>query len=370
MDRAIWLLGLAVVAAACSEQAPVAEDLPITPEPAEKEDLYEFTDDSTFEPIGPASEGDDQTSDVAAISDDGVVFRFVGPFEGGAALVEEDDFTANLQPREIALRTQSLEGASFDHMVPLYKDDVFAWPADQKAALAAVIEESLPVINQIDQHLPDEVLLILTGAVVEGGLPHTRRQSIIFAGGGFPVPGVDDPGGEMLQALFLHELHHVLSRANSDQHDAYYRLIGFMPCALEEPEGLRAVRLTNPDAPTYAHYAPVPVEGADGVVPFLHTAHSFTKEVPSRLGDVFSFGLIPVRYANGVCSPEIGDAAGLLDPINVPGFAELSGGNTDYLIHPEETLADNFVYWAMGRTDLPSPEIPEAVGRFWLRLED
>ncbi|MEM9284580.1 MAG: hypothetical protein AAGA39_01740 [Pseudomonadota bacterium] len=366
MNRSLVLCGLAMIAAACSEPAPEVEEL-VNEEPAEEEDVYAFTDDSTFEPIGPASEGDDQTSDIAAISDDGVVFRFVGPFEGGAALAAEDSFTSNLQPREITIRAQSVSAAGFDEVIPLYRDDVFAWQPEQKAALAAVIEEALPLLNQIDQHLPEEVLLVVTGDVVEGGLPHTRGNAIIFAGGGIPMPGPGDEDGRMLKRLFLHELHHVMSRANGDQHDAYYSLIGFEPCVLEEPEGLRAVRLTNPDAPTYRHYAPVAVPDADGVVPFLYAVSGFNPGEANSLRDVFAFGLLPVRYQDGVCTAAAEGPEGLLDVADVPGFGALIGQNTDYVIHPEETLADNFVLWATNEIEVPNPEIPEAVGMFWLR---
>ncbi len=369
MKRLLVVSSLAVSFAACSETEepvnPATEE--VAAETAAAEDPYGFTDDSTFEPIGPASEGDDQTSDVAAITDDGVVVRYVGPFEGGAALAAEDAFSQNLQLREISIRAQSNDALSFDDVVPLYRDDVFSWQSEQKLALTAVIEELLPVLNQIDQHLPDEVLLVLTGEVVEGGLPHTRGNAIIFAGGEIPMPGPGDEEGHALASLFLHELHHVMSRANAELHDDYYSLIGFEPCVFSEPEGLRAIRLTNPDAPEYGHYAPVTPDGASGVIPYLYATRAFTPGEPSSVGDVFGFGLVPVSFSGGLCETSITDASGLLQPDDIPAFLNLIGGNTGYIIHPEETLSDNFVYWAMGRKDLPNPEIPEAVGMFWLR---
>ena len=364
MKRLMLLLGLAV--AACSETAEPVSEAGID-ESVEAEELYEFTDDSTFEPIGPASEGDDQTSDVAVITDDGVVIRYVGPFEGGTALAAEDAFTANLQLRETSIRAQNNDAMSFDDVIPHYRDDVFSWQSEQKIALTAVIEELLPVLNQIDQHLPEDVLLVLTGEVVEGGLPHTRGNAIIFAGGDIPMPGPGDEEGQALASLFLHELHHVMSRANPELHDDTYSLIGFEPCVFSEPEGLRAIRLTNPDAPEYKHYAPVTPDGGSGVIPYLYATHAFTTSQPSSLGDVFGFGLVPVSFSGGVCETSIPDASGLLQPDDVPAFLNLIGGNTGYIIHPEETLSDNFVHWALGRTDLPNPEIPEAVGMFWLR---
>jgi len=49
----------------------------------------------------------------------------------------------------------------------------------------------------------------------------------------------------------------------------------------------------------------------------------------------------------------------LLDVSKVQGFYEQVGSNTDYIIHPEEILADNFKFLLVGMTNLPSPEIQQ-----------
>jgi hypothetical protein len=41
----------------------------------------------------------------------------------------------------------------------------------------------------------------------------------------------------------------------------------------------------------------------------------------------------------------------------VSGFVEQVGQNTDYVIHPEEILADNFALLVIGQQNVPSPEI-------------
>ena len=52
----------------------------------------------------------------------------------------------------------------------------------------------------------------------------------------------------------------------------------------------------------------------------------------------------------------------LVEPTDVPGYAEQIGANTKYIIHPEEILADNFVFLIDGRIDLPTPRIIEQMG--------
>ena len=51
------------------------------------------------------------------------------------------------------------------------------------------------------------------------------------------------------------------------------------------------------------------------------------------------------------------------EPDAVPDFAEQIGRNTKYIIHPEEVLADNFVFLLNGRIDLPTQRVVEEMGR-------
>lgn len=293
----------------------------------------------------------------AASTDDGVAFVFAAPAQGAAVLTADDRYTAQMQAREARIRAQDASVTQFDGVKPLYAADVQEWTTEEMEALKAAITGVMDKLDGIDALLPEEVLLVKTGTVVEGGLPHTRANAIIFAGGTIPE-------GDSLQGLFLHELHHVLSRANRELHDEYFALIGFLPCRFEEPASLRETRLSNPDAPTYDHYVPAEVEGADGVTPYLFASRDYDGE--GRLPAYFGFGLLPLEVENGVCTAAVETTDALLAPDAVPAYLQALGGNTNYIIHPEETLADNFVHWAMGREDVTTPSLVEAVGTFWL----
>ncbi|GGY56614.1 hypothetical protein [Parvularcula lutaonensis] len=295
--------------------------------------------------------------EIAGVTDDGVVFRFASPELAATVLTAEDEYTAVLQPREIAIKALDASVTDWGGLAEKYEADLRAWTEADKEALRASIAAVLPKVNEIDQWLPDEILLTYNGIGVEGGLPHTRGNLITFGA------GTDLEDGEGLRALFLHELHHVMSRANWDRRDDYFALLSFEPCAFDEPAGLEVLRLTNPDAPLYEHYMPVPVEGADGVIPYLFTSRAY--DGTGTLGDYFGFGLLPVSADGGACIAEASDPSGLLQPGQSPEFLAKLGGNTGYIIHPEETLADNFVHWGLDRQGLPTPELPERVGAFW-----
>ena len=47
----------------------------------------------------------------------------------------------------------------------------------------------------------------------------------------------------------------------------------------------------------------------------------------------------------------------LVEPRDVSGFFEQVGRNTQYIIHPEEILADNFALLILNGENVPSPQI-------------
>ena len=53
-----------------------------------------------------------------------------------------------------------------------------------------------------------------------------------------------------------------------------------------------------------------------------------------------------------------GGKALVLDPDQAPEYVRRLGGNTSYIIHPEEALADNFVLLVNGTTGLRDPQVP------------
>ncbi len=75
------------------------------------------------------------------------------------------------------------------------------------------------------------------------------------------------------------------------------------------------------------------------------------------------FKLMQLEHDGDTYRPAMRDGRPVLvEPASVPGYAQQIGDNTKYIIHPEEVLADNFVFLLEGRIDLPTPRIVEAMG--------
>lgn len=80
-------------------------------------------------------------------------------------------------------------------------------------------------------------------------------------------------------------------------------------------------------------------------------------------GEFFSylmFKFLVVEEQNGIWKPAYrGGNPVLVDVEEISNLFEQIGKNTDYIIHPEEILADNFKLLVMNKRDVPSPTILE-----------
>lgn len=300
---------------------------------------------------------------VAACSSPEPRFAFADLEEGRAVMTAEDGFLSRVGAIEVGVRVEDAEATSPDALRALYHDGVTTFSAEERARLEALLEAEHDTLTRIADHLPPTVLFVATDGTVEWSAPHTRANAIIF------TPSWLAAEDRQFRRTFYHELFHVISRHDPALREQAYALIGFEPCAVTVPDSLARRRITNPDAPTHEHYLPLDLDGADGVVPYTYTfADGYSPDVE---GFAFlQFGLIAVTETDGQCTPvtALGED-GLLSPQDVPAYVPRTGGNTDYIIHAEEVMADNFVMWVEGDTDLPSPQIPAELGRLFTSNE-
>lgn len=288
-----------------------------------------------------------------------VEFKFADAEKAREILMAQDAYYYRMSPAEIAIRMESsLADRSIADLKGRYSDNVLDWTAEEIAQFQMVIAENAANIERIRHLLPEVIYFIRATDKVEGGLPHTHANAII----------IQNTVADLTTNLLLHETFHVLSRSQAARHASLYGLLGFAECFLKESDQLRAIHLTNPDVPTLSYYLPVTFDDAEGaIIPFLYASRvAFDPEIENGFRGHFGFGLLQVKAVDSVCTivPGAAGEAKLLNPENVPEFFTAIGRNTGYIIHPEEVLADNFVYLLTGREDLPNPEIVERLGNW------
>lgn len=174
----------------------------------------------------------------------------------------ERDFYARLQLVEMRARTGlALEATSLDaareQVIASYGAAVEDFTADEQAALRDATDHLQPILEaQAPLYARTPWSFIKTRANIEGGLPHTRGDSIVLAE---PVlaslvrahatRAFDQPSPVWL--LLVHEQTHIIQRRHPEMFATLYTSVfGFRHADLPAPPAwIGAVRMTNPDAP-------------------------------------------------------------------------------------------------------------------------
>jgi len=200
------------------------------------------------------------------------------------------------------------------------------------------------MLEKLDLNLPEVIYWIRT----EEGWS-TRQNAII--------------GDSCNEWIFVHELFHIYSRYNPAIRDKLYSILGYHPCGapIKYPDSV--VRITNPDAPVSKHYITVSYRGEPLAVAPIYYSKSGTYK-GGGLFDYIQYGLMAVEESSeGWTYKLVNGEPLILKESDVEGYWEQVGRNTDYDIHPEERMAENFNILCSGRLghywDLPTPRIIE-----------
>ena len=280
----------------------------------------------------------------------GSVARFASVAEGAEILAHRDDFVQRLSPFDRAARMKTDKFVSEEEFIKFVKANLSSWSDSEKAQVEAAITNIRPALDRVRAPLPPTISLIKTTGAEEGNAFYTRDRAVV-------IPASKLPGApaELLAKMIAHELFHILSRENSELREKLYRLIGFNKCAeVEFPLELRSRKITNPDAPRNDHSILLHA-GTDKVtaVPILFSkSEKYDVRRGGEFFDYLEFKFLLVQK-NGVSLAKPEPVA----PEDVTGFFEQAGRNTNYIIHPEEILADNFALLILSEWKIPSPEI-------------
>ena len=283
--------------------------------------------------------------------------HFTTVAEAKALLANQDIYIKGLSPFERAAKIRQAGPVSTDQYINFIKDQAIEWTDEDKAKLREVIAEAKPKLTRFAKHLPERIDLIKTTGNDEGGAPYTRGTSIIL-----PKRRTGQ-SAKGLERLFYHELFHIISRGNPTLRDELYKVIGYKKCGVVSlPGEMMPRRISNPDAPVVEHCIRVSKDGEPlwcAPVLFSRTA-KYDPETDGTFFRYLEFRLMVIDRKTAKATLKDGKPL-LLKPDAVNGFYEQIGRNTGYIIHPEETLANNFVHLMLKRQKLANPEIPEKI---------
>ncbi len=238
--------------------------------------------------------------------------------------------------------------AYFQHIT----EQVLEWTDEEKEMLnhsLAKINTSISEQN-FKLRMDKPVIIIKTTSKEEGGAMGYTRGNYIVLSQAFSSM---EPAG--IDHILAHELFHVISRAMPELRKELYSLIGFyMMPAIDYPKVMEDFRITNPDATQTDNYIDLKV--GEETVPCMMILYS---KRPYDGGSFFNYLNVGfLRLSEADKKPVLDDEGPVIYAMSEIGnFFEQVGRNTQYIIHPEEIMADNFTFAILGKEDLSNPEL-------------
>ncbi len=194
---------------------------------------------------------------------------------------------------------------------------------------------------------PDEIKLIkIRGSHYGEGTFYTRENCIII-----PKSDLLNPDDQSFKKVMLHELFHIYSRFNPQKKLKLYELVGFKNMVethqLEIPKDLKDKMLLNPDGINYAYS--IKLHGENDTtfeaLPIIFSNEADFDENNPEFFSYLQFELFKVIPSLDKKAKVISksDGKSTIDFKNHPEFFKQISDNTNYIIHPDEILAENFV---------------------------
>ncbi len=260
-------------------------------------------------------------------------------------LTTPDAYLNSLSENDLALRAGS--GVSKQAYLDLVAAQTLDWTESERHQITSIVQE---IERELSSHgialnVPSVVFIKTTGRE-ESSAAYTRSNFIVLP--------------EMrlradLSALVAHELFHVYSRHRHDLRDLLYATAGFtrvMPLP-RELETVRYKVLSNPDVDDLGWAIRLQSRGESFLaIPLILRREPFRHiPGPGFLFRELDFKLL--RLGNGT----------LFSP-GETDYISAIGANSDYNIHPEEIVAENFSFLATGKTSgVPRPDAIESLRR-------
>lgn len=283
---------------------------------------------------------------------DTIAPTFLKKEETARLLQIEDAHIRRWSKFDLASHTAGMKGGKQEYL-QFAAAQACDWNAEEEELLRTSSQTINRIIRQKGLKLafPEEVRLLKSTIKEEGGAGgYTRDTYIVLISRLLEHP-------EYAAKLLAHESFHVLTRNNPEFRKKMYNLIGFniLPQEIRFPKELEERFISNPDVVRHDSYTTFTINGEKKDCCMIIYA---TK--PYEGGSFFQYiniGLVPID--KDTCKVIEKDGKAVIHSIDeATDFYDKMGRNTQYIIDPEEVLADNFSLLLTGMTEnLPSPEV-------------
>ncbi|TFG28936.1 MAG: hypothetical protein EU532_04185 [Promethearchaeota archaeon] len=279
--------------------------------------------------------------------------KFLDYREAIRILTNRDEFIKSMSPFDRAARVKTEGIISEAEFLNYISKQVLNWGSFECSNIDSILEDILVKFENYELRFPKQVSLIKTTGKEEGNAAYCRKNAIVL-----PQTFINTP--YQLKNLITHELFHIYSKNNPEKRKELYESIGFFTCPeLRFPEELSEFKITNPDAPLNNHFFK---DNKDGLIPILFSKEPYNFKKGGEFFAYLQFRLIRVEIKEESCEPiYYNEKLQLYKAEDIPSYVRKIGMNTDYIIHPEEILAENFVLLINNSRYIRSPEILEKI---------
>ncbi len=290
-------------------------------------------------------------------SDAQIGYRYASKDEGEDLMMSNEAYYAGFSQNELDYKMQKKD-ATMDEYLAFAEEQVLDFTDEEKELLDGYFAGMEKKLAENGYMLPplDEIILIKTTMKEEmGASGYTHGTQIYISGDRMQAAIAGEEGADDYMAEFLwHELFHCLTRCNPDFRAEAYKLIHFTVVDKDYtlPPSVFEYHISNPDVEHHNSYATFRINGEDidCFTDFVTTKH-FEKKGETFF-DCGTTALVPTDGSDIYYTPD-----------QAENFDEIFGTNTDYVIDPEECMADNFSLALCYGTDgpegkgYPDPEI-------------
>jgi hypothetical protein len=275
---------------------------------------------------------------------EGTEIRLASQLEGRALLFASDSYTRSLSHFDIQAKTLSVNLANFTDEYQYLQHAAsqgLDWTGEEIAYMRRMIGAVDSVMRErgILLDLPAEIKVIKSTMREEGDrLGYARENYLVFRDGTRTGP-----------LTFSRELFHLFLRHHPELRDEIYATINFFPAGeIAYPEALQRHKIPLPDVPTIEHFLPAEIDGAVQPVAFVTYA-----DPSAYLGgffyDYLKVNLMLLSGSGTDWTPVLVNGQPVLYELSqATNLNELLGRNSPRRTHPEEILADHFVYLLTG----------------------
>lgn len=261
-------------------------------------------------------------------------------------------FFETITPIDMGIQLHtSIQGKSRDELLTAYKkglqEEVTNFSKEENAFLTAIMVQALQMCSNLNKKLiPNQINLIkVKGDQYGDGVFYTRQKSIII-----PANELEDRDPKKLLTVMIHELAHIMTRYHPALKDSLYATIGFHPIINDKPwaeqDAITSRFLTNPDGIGRNYTITLHTRSGQEIeaMPIIRSNFpDFSPENPQFLS-YLGFDLFPIIEADGQKMFGVKPDGSSLHPMSeVTDFFTQIKDNTDYIIHPDEIIADNFM---------------------------